>query len=154
MANPSHYKGSFAEAGNGDTQEPALDNSNKNILGNKGRRPNVQISEKEVMSNGLVSYVPKMVNMVRQIEGPKKSAMVGVKSRQTASETEHTVVKGSEGGKNIVRTVINTGKEDRTIFNPLFLRDGSSSEHHNDPLGTLDLKVHGVNHMEVERGVE
>lgn len=51
------------------------------------------------------------------------------------------VVRGSNGGKNITRTIVSNNLKDSTPINILFVEEELSHEHHNDPHLLLQLPV-------------
>lgn len=64
---------------------------------------------------------------------------------QVAAGEDDIVVKGFNGGKDIVRTVVSNPNKDSIFMNPLFIINNNLMEHHCDPTSSniecLDLTI-------------
>ena len=124
----------------------------ENILGHNGldltlvgklegrrRRPNVQISEKEV------SYVQPNVGLTKSTgldheQNPEKrrEQMLNLrKSKQAAAEAEHIVVRSAQNGKSIVRKVVNNISNEESMESTTLFNKEIQEEHHQDPPNSI-----------------
>ncbi|XVF46238.1 hypothetical protein PTKIN_Ptkin03bG0011400 [Pterospermum kingtungense] len=100
-------------------------------LGGWVRRPNVIISDKEVIGQGSKdgasgNYPATRKEIVKLHEG----LMGNTKSRHATVKTKHTVVRGADKGKFVVRTVVHHISAMDAIENTSILQCASTSEHH------------------------
>ncbi|XVF57141.1 hypothetical protein PTKIN_Ptkin06aG0180000 [Pterospermum kingtungense] len=115
----------------GGDEVSSLENTttNKQQLGSRGRRANVQISEKEVWnakSANKVNAPPLSAGTLHHAR-----SMSSGRPNQVAAETEHVVVRGSKQGHNISREVVVTNSVPEGLGISGLLNE--NSEHHGDP---------------------
>lgn len=107
--------------------------ANTGVLGGKGRRPNVVISEKKVSNAGIGPSELKAANANNNGDHKRMIEKGRVMSRQAAVEEEHTVVRGTQGGKTITRITVTNTNFNNTSVSPFSFEKGVASEHHCDP---------------------
>ncbi|XP_031124352.1 uncharacterized protein LOC116027066 [Ipomoea triloba] len=97
-------------------------------LQGKGKRPQIQISAKQIDNDKNQPRQPSSDKPRERAESSKSGGMNG--SNQAAAEVEHVVVRGTQKGKNITRTVVETGgvgeKSDSLLSH-------DAANHHQDP---------------------
>lgn len=114
-----------------DLEEPQ-DNGNQSMRTNiqgKGKRPQVQVSEKQIEND---KNTKQPVTKGQSSEVREESSRSGTlrRSKQAAAEAEHVVVRGSQGGKSITRTVVET-EGGGGLADSLLSHD--AAVHHQDP---------------------
>ncbi|XVE54271.1 hypothetical protein DITRI_Ditri03aG0067300 [Diplodiscus trichospermus] len=127
------------QLGDGPVQEVGASSSKDAVsekvgqLSGRSRRPSVQITKKEVENKqgttlgnkGQHKYDDGWKKLGKSLH---KSNNVGI-LRQAAAKSKHTLVRGTQGGKNITREVI----QNDPPFMGFTLVDNEAFEHHNDP---------------------
>nr|GMD66582.1 putative ribonuclease H-like domain-containing protein [Ipomoea batatas] len=114
-----------------DFEEPQ-DNGNQSMRTNiqgKGKRSQVQVSEKQIEND---KNTKQPVTKGQSYEVREESSRSGTlrRSKQAAAEAEHVVVRGSQGGKSITRTVVET-EGGGGLADSLLAHD--AVVHHQDP---------------------
>nr|GMC97607.1 uncharacterized protein LOC109158743 [Ipomoea batatas] len=105
------------------------------LLSGKGKRPQVQISEAQLLNDNMRQNKQTTMNKqkVYRAKQGEKSAEKSRKNVNQAAETEgHTVVRGFNNGNRVEKTVIN--EEGRTT--EVFHFQAGENEHHQDPPNT------------------
>nr|GMC55483.1 uncharacterized protein LOC109158743 [Ipomoea batatas] len=102
------------------------------LLSGRGKRPQVQISEAQLLSDNMRQNKEKTTNKQRVYRAKQgdNSAEKSRKNVNQAAETEdHTVVRGFDNGNRVEKTVVT--EEGRTT--EVFQFQAGASEHHQDP---------------------
>lgn len=108
----------------------------------KGRRPSVQVSEKQIMRNNAVSTSKNNENKNKEkiTEAPGRGMGYKQHNRAGAAE-EHVVVRGEKNGEIIIEErVMNEGMEQASYGLPKI----NIYEHFSDPPYTRGIDVEGV----------
>nr|GMD43978.1 uncharacterized protein LOC109158743 [Ipomoea batatas] len=101
----------------------------KSPLSSKGKRPSVQISEKQII-NDKEPWVKRGSNTSAIREHPQRNGECSSRNMQAAAQAEHTVVRGNNtNGGNVSITVV-THESDEHFFG---VPETMNEEHHNDP---------------------
>nr|GMD45262.1 Putative ATP-dependent RNA helicase DHX30 [Ipomoea batatas] len=114
-----------------DLEEPQ-DNGNQSMRTNiqgKGKRPQVQVSEKQI-ENDKNTKQPVTKGQSSKVREESSRSGTLRRSKQAAAEAEHVVVRGSQGGKSITRTVVET-EGGGGLADSLLSHD--AAVHHQDP---------------------
>ncbi|XP_075481174.1 uncharacterized protein LOC142521884 [Primulina tabacum] len=96
----------------------------------RGRRPNVKVNQPEQRIGNHQNYIETQGKRWNTEKG-KKVNQNG--QRQAAVEEEHVLVRGSQGGKHIVREVINNVLNKDNWENTHLWGNEMETEHHQDP---------------------
>nr|GLL21541.1 uncharacterized protein LOC109158743 [Ipomoea trifida] len=101
----------------------------KSPLSSKGKRPSVQISEKQII-NDKEPWAKRGSNTSAIREHPQRNGECSSRNMQAAAQAEHTVVRGNNtNGGNVSITVV-THESDEQFFG---VPETMNEEHHNDP---------------------
>lgn len=108
-------------------------------LKGRGRRPNVQISEKEVV-NGVPRVHAKTTTQKERgtSHQGRKSVISQRVSKQAAAAVEHTVVRGTNNGKQVIREIVH---HKGPGYNLPALEEKSTGEHFGDPSNEVEDRI-------------
>lgn len=108
----------------GENLGPFIHNKNEKRWGPKGRRPTVQISEKQIHNDkqGTSAHKEREIIKSKKVSGGQRS-----QPRRAAEEEEHTVVRGGENGRIISETVVRHEVNEIGVHVSLY---DQQSEHH------------------------
>ncbi|XVE58726.1 hypothetical protein DITRI_Ditri04bG0192200 [Diplodiscus trichospermus] len=110
----------------------------------KGKKPDVQISEKEILNSHpkeAGSKDKQILTENNEVKGVRNSLLY---SKQAGAEEEHIVVQGSNNGKSNVRKVVNNRGIDKSNSNTSSLMILRGAKHHQDSPQVLQ------NHWEIK----
>lgn len=102
------------------------------ILSGKGKRPQVQITEAQLLNDKSENNRENNMgsnNVTKAREGNRSTVRNMKQSNQAAESDEHTVVRGYENGARVEKTTIN--EEGSTT--EIQMIQGDASDHHQDP---------------------
>ncbi|XVF65823.1 hypothetical protein PTKIN_Ptkin09bG0281600 [Pterospermum kingtungense] len=142
LENMEGNENDLAVVGLGDNEGTGVVQGSK--LPSRGKRPVVQITEKEVLNVGVSTSHQAARKEIGNIAGQKDKVGVVQRSNQAAAEDEHTVVLGSQGCRRIERIRVGHSMEVDNVEEGGSSAGVMNNEHHQDPLKAIDLQRGGV----------
>ncbi|XP_019166933.1 PREDICTED: uncharacterized protein LOC109162703 [Ipomoea nil] len=124
---------------NGEDNGATFNNKGNNNK-DKGKRPNVQITEKQLANDMSTSNRSKQPSKQTQVT-PSSNANTSrknTKSNQAAAEETHTVARGNLRDKSSVSTIL---FNDQLTPPMQGILEGSSLEHHGDPPDPIEVNM-------------
>ncbi|XP_019172460.1 PREDICTED: uncharacterized protein LOC109167844 [Ipomoea nil] len=112
--------------------------------GDRSRRPNVVVSEKQIANTPPVSQGTKSGAVVLVARAGRENSG---RSRRATEEDEHVVVRGEKGGLVISSSRVSVGDTDGDVPSPVWQ---PTKEHHSDPPGSFDDEGDAVMDLEVD----